>query len=107
MHAGPGQTLELMAESFAENLRAGENYEWGHRAAFEYAPRYADTLRCLQHRIWVINPNDDLSSYTVRVSPLLQNGEILSHNEWGHGFLDTDTAAAVAEFRDLLDRSLT
>lgn len=35
-HRGPGTDLEAMAMSFAENLRAGENYEWGHRAAFEY-----------------------------------------------------------------------
>lgn len=29
-HRGPGMTLEMVAASFAENLRGGENYKWGH-----------------------------------------------------------------------------
>jgi pimeloyl-ACP methyl ester carboxylesterase len=102
-HAGPGMTLELMAESFAENLRAGEAYECGHRAAFEYAPRYPETLKALPHRIAVINPDDDLSVQSLRAPPYLNNGAIIPHPEWGHGFLDTDTGRAVAEYRRLLD----
>ena len=46
-HRGPGVTLAMLAESFAENLRAGENYEWGHRAAFAYAPKFPDVVRAL------------------------------------------------------------
>ena len=102
-HAGPGMTLELMAESFAENLRAGEAYEWGHRAAFDYAPRYPATLKALPHCIAVIDPDDDLHTQTLRVPPFLQNGAVVPHPEWGHGFLDTDTDRAVAEYRRLLD----
>ena len=102
-HAGPGMTLEMMAESFAENLRAGENYEWGHRAAFAYAPTYAEKLKSLPHRIAILNPADDLTEQTWRAEPLLRNGAIVPHPEWGHGFLDADTDAAVSEYRRLLD----
>lgn len=102
-HSGPDMTLEMMAASFAENLRAGENYEWGHRAAFEYAPNYPDTLKALSHRIAVINPDDDLTLQTLRVVPYLNNGAVIPHPEWSHGFLDTDTERAVAEYRRLLD----
>ena len=104
-HAGTGMTLEMMSESFAENLRGGENYEWGHRAAFAYAPRYPDIVSALPNRIAVINPDDDLRQQTLRIADHLRNGEIVDHPEWNHGFLDTDTDRAVAEFRRLLSLS--
>ena len=104
-HAGTGMTLEMMSASFAENLRGGENYEWGHRAAFAYAPRYPDIVSALPNRIAVINPDDDLRQQTLRIADHLRNGEIVDHPEWSHGFLDTDTDRAVAEFRRLLSLS--
>tara|TARA_R110002020_G_scaffold83397_2_gene207334 strand:- start:248578 stop:249408 length:831 start_codon:yes stop_codon:yes gene_type:complete len=94
-HRGPGMTLEMMADTFAENLRAGEKYEWGHRAAFAYAKRYPEVLRSLPHRITVINPNDDLNTQTLRAPAYLTNGVVEDHPEWGHGFLDAHTADAV------------
>lgn len=103
-HRGPGMTLEMAASSFAENLRAGENYEWGHRAAFLYAPRYAAVVQGLPHRITVINPRDDLSEQTSRIVPYLSNGEVIDHPEWGHGFLDAHTDAAVAAVKCALDK---
>lgn len=103
-HRGSGVTLEMSAESFAENLRPGENYEWGHRAAFQYAPRYADLVAELPHRITVINPQDDLVQQTPRIIPYLSNGEVIDHPEWGHGFLDAHTEAAVAVIKSALDQ---
>lgn len=94
-HRGPGMTLEMAARSFAENLRSGEFYEWGHRAAFAYAPKFAEVVKQLSHHINVINPADDLAEQTPRIIPYLNNGEVLNHPEWGHGFLDADTEAAV------------
>ena len=94
-HRGPGMTLEMMAESFAENLRAGEAYEWGHRAAFEYARRFPDVMASLAHRITVFNPDDDLRTQTLRAPAYLANGVVEDHPEWGHGFLDAHTADAV------------
>jgi pimeloyl-ACP methyl ester carboxylesterase len=94
-HRGPGMTLEMAAASFAENLRAGENYEWGHRAAFQFAPRYAEIVQELPYRITVINPQDDLVEQTLRIIPFLSNGKVINHPEWGHGFLDAHTDSAV------------
>lgn len=100
---GPGMTLESMAVSFAENLRGGEAYEWGHRAAFAYAPRFADVVAELDHRIVVLNLEDDLHEHTPRIAPSLRNGEIVDRPEWGHGFLDAYTADAVATVRAALN----
>lgn len=99
---GSGATLEMMAMSFAENLRAGESYEWGHRAAFNYAPRFTDVVGMLPHRIVVFNPNDDLAAYTSRIAPYLNNGVVISQPGWGHGFLDAHTDAAVSAVKRAL-----
>jgi pimeloyl-ACP methyl ester carboxylesterase len=102
-HSGPGMTLEMAAASFAENLRAGENYEWGHRAAFAYAMQFPNVIRRLPHRITVMNPQDDLVNQTPRIADYLQNGEIINQPEWGHGFLDVRTDEAVAAIKQALD----
>ena len=68
-HKGPGATLEMLAMSFAENLRAGENYEWGHRAAFAYAPGFPAVVSTLPHPITVLMPGDDLAEVTPRIIP--------------------------------------
>lgn len=88
---GPGMTLEMMADSMAENLRGGEAYEWGHWAAFTYGAKFDETVQSLPHKITVINPGDELYDITKRVEPLLRNGEIIDCPQWGHGFLDTFT----------------
>lgn len=102
-HRGPGVELESMAMSFAENLRAGENYEWGHRAAFEYASKYPDVVGSLSHRITVLMPGDELAEFTPRIAPFLSNGQIIAHPDWGHGFLDAQTEAVVAAVKSALD----
>jgi len=94
-YRGPGVTLEQLAASMAENLRAGEAYEWGHEAAFNYTDAFAKRIAALSHRITVLNPKDMLFDYTPRVGKLLQNGEVIDHPEWGFGFMDTDTKGAV------------
>ncbi len=104
-HRGPGVDLESMAMSFAENLRAGENYEWGHRAAFAYAPRYPDVVQSLPHPITVLMPGDELANATRRIAPYLSNGKIESHPEWGHGFLDAQTEAAVSAVKRALEQA--
>ncbi|MEM8988457.1 MAG: alpha/beta hydrolase [Pseudomonadota bacterium] len=101
-YRGPGMTLEMMAESMAENMRGGENYEWGHRAAFEYNKIFPDVVKDLPHRIRVINPGDDLFEQTARIAPLLQNGDVSAKPEWGHGFLEAYTEDATALIKSLL-----
>ena len=101
-HRGPGVTLEMMADSMAENLRGGDAYEWGHRAAFAYSARYREVLQSLTHKITVLNPGDDLQEHTRRVSDYLQNGHFIECPQWGHGFLDAHTAEAVKIIKDAL-----
>ena len=98
-HRGPGVSLEALAASFAENLRAGEAYEWGHHAAFAYNPAFAERVKELSHPITVINPGDMLYELTPRVMPLLQDGTLVDKPEWGFGFMDAfpKEAAAVVE----------
>jgi len=86
-HRGPGMTLEMAADSLAENLRGGEAYEWGHRAAFNFAGEYVELLRQLSAPLLVMNPNDDLAEHTRRVDQLMLNGKRVDFPDWGHGFL--------------------
>ena len=101
-HRGPDMTLEMMAVAMAENLRGGENYEWGHRAAFAYGSRFEEIVAELPHRITILNPADDLQDYTRRAENFLQNGSIIEKPEWGHGFLDAYTDDAVGAVKQAL-----
>jgi len=101
-YRGPGITLEQLAASMAENLRAGEAYEWGHEAAFNYTDAFAERVGTLPHRIIILNPKDMLFEYTPRVGKLLQNGEVIDHPEWGFGFLETDSQRAAKIIKEKL-----
>jgi len=107
-HRGPGMTLQMAAASFAENLRAGDDYEWGHRAAFAYAPTYNRKLGEVEHPILVINPDDDCHEQSIRADALMQNGTRTDCPQWGHGFLNAypaDAAALILEFIDGTERN--
>ena len=104
-HRGDGVSLIDLADSFAENLRAGEAYEWGHQAAFAYNAFFPDRVKTLKHPITVLNPGDMLFDLTPRVKPLLQNGQIVDHPEWGFGFMDAFTKDAVAAVEKALSAS--
>ncbi len=100
-HRGPGMTLPLLAESFAENLRGGENYEWGHRAAFAYAESFAAVLATLDHPIYVMNPADSCFEETRRCDSLLRNGKRVDFPQWGQEFFmayPEDSAEAVLHY---------
>lgn len=100
-HAGPGVALEWMARSFMQNLLGGEQYEWGHAAAFAYAEHLPDVLAALAHRIVVINPADELQDATRRAGPIFRNGAIVEKPDWGHGFLDVHAEAVAAMLREI------
>ena len=102
-HRGPGMTLQMAAASFAENLRAGDDYEWGHLAAFAYAPSYNRRLGEIGQPILVINPADDCFEQTKRADALMRNGRRADFPHWGHGFLNAypqEAAAVMLEFID-------
>ena len=101
-HRGAGVALEDLAASFAENLRAGEAYEWGHHAAFEYTPAFAERIAALDHPVTVINPGDMLYDYTPRVMERIRNGTLVDRPDWGFGFMDAHTDAAAADIEAAL-----
>jgi len=80
--------LETMAECFAELLRGGEGYEWGHSAVFEYNKMFSDGLRSLTQTVLLLNPKDDLYEITPRAAEFIQNVELLNCPQWGPGFLE-------------------
>lgn len=100
---GPGMTLPMAAASLADNLRAGEDYEEGHRAAFDYSAAYAREVAALTHPLLVMNINDDLAKHSRRVDALLANGERRDYPDWGNGFLELWPEAVAAEMLAFLD----
>lgn len=104
-HQGPDVSLELMAESLAENLRGGEAYEWGHRAAFTYMEaQFAEALSELSQPVMILNPGDDLWQHTRRAYRLMPDAEIVEREDWGHGFLDVQTIEAAELFEQFLKK---
>ncbi|MEQ8508917.1 MAG: alpha/beta fold hydrolase [Rhodospirillaceae bacterium] len=99
--AGPGWTLQHVAEQFADALRRPDIAWWGHNAAFDYPMK--EKLEQVQQPVLVLNPNDDLVEHSRRAHGLLQNGRIHELPDWGHGFLDVHTAEACALVRQFLD----
>ncbi|MEM7284394.1 MAG: alpha/beta fold hydrolase [Pseudomonadota bacterium] len=104
-HRGPGMTLEMAAASYAENFRGGENYEFGHRAAFNYANTYAKRLGAETLPILVMNPKDDCYEQSRRADELLQNGKRVDYPQWGHGFLSANAAEAAKEVLNFLEEN--
>jgi pimeloyl-ACP methyl ester carboxylesterase len=96
-HRGPGMTLEMCAESMAENFRGGEAYEWGHRAAFADVPAYRARLEAITQPVFVMNVRDDLWEVTPRADAMLVNGVRRDYPDWGNGFLTLHAAAAAAD----------
>ena len=90
-------TLQMAAESFAENLRAGDDYEWGHRAAFAYAQAYNRNLARLEQPMFVMNPGDDMFEQSPRADALMRNGRRKDYPNWGHGFLNAYPEESAAE----------
>ncbi len=100
---GPGVGPGLIQREISESVRAGEKYEWGHRAAFNYP--FGKRLGEVSQPILVLNTEDDLVEQTRRAGPLMQNGRIveLPKADYGHGMFDIrpdEIAAIVREFLD-------
>jgi hypothetical protein len=102
-YRGPGMTLEMCADSLAENLRGGETYEWGHAAAFNHAQQYIEDIKTLTQPFLVMNLNDDLNEHTQRVDKLINNGKRKDYLQWGAGFLDAFPKEASREILTFLN----
>lgn len=99
--AGPGKTLDMVADDFHDALRNPAISWWGHNAAFAYD--MADQLARVTQPILVLNPDDDLHRYTLRAAGKMQDGRIVHLPNWGHGFLDVHTDEARRIVTDFLD----
>ena len=100
-------TLQMCADSMAENLRAGDNYEWGHEAAFTYARDYISNLAKIEKPVFVMNVNDDTFEHTKRIDPILKNGKRIDYPDWGHGFLSAfpkDVALEINKFHNKIEQ---
>ncbi|MGI9237384.1 MAG: alpha/beta fold hydrolase [Woeseiaceae bacterium] len=104
-HRGPGMTLQMAADSFAENLRAGDDYEWGHRAAFAYAATYNRNLKVIDKPVLVLNPSDDCHEQSLRSDAMLKNGRRVELPDWGHGFLSAFPAEAARIILDFAEET--
>ena len=98
---GPGQTVAMVAEHFHEGLRRPGISWWGHYAAFEF--ELAAELPRVSQPVRILNPGDDLTDHTRRAAPLIANGELIERPDWGHGLLQTQTAALAALLREFFD----
>jgi pimeloyl-ACP methyl ester carboxylesterase len=86
---------------FLEGQRNPDWSAWGHRAAFNY--NIAAALQESAHPILILNPEDDLWTYTPRAAPILKNGRVQDLPGWTHGFLDAETTRVSELLRDFLD----
>lgn len=103
-YRGPGMTLEMCADSMAENLRGGEGYEWGHQAAFAYAAAYRERLPAVTQPVFVMNPRDDMWEITPRADAVLQRGERRDYPDWGNGFLILHAESVARDILDFISR---
>jgi pimeloyl-ACP methyl ester carboxylesterase len=89
---------------FIEGQRNHGVMHWGHRAAFNFD--MAAALESASIPILILNPEDDLWTYTPRATPLMKNGRVHDLPGWTHGFLDAHTADVAKLVREFLDTQL-
>lgn len=102
-HASKGMTLEAMSKSFLQSVMGGEEYEWGHEAAFAWHEPFINALKSLPHPIIILNPGDELAECTRRAETLMRKGQIIELPDWGHGFLEYAAQDAADLVRGRLD----
>ena len=87
---GPGQTLDLCMHVFSEHIRASTDAKpWAPRAAFEY--KLDQTLNRIKQPLVIYNLPNEVFESTERAGKYINNGSLISLNDWGHGFLQTKT----------------
>jgi len=102
-YAVPDLTLEMAADSLAENMRGGERYEDGHAAAFDYAPLYVKRLQAIKQPVWVMNLDDDLAEHSRRATNYINNGYLTEFPGWGHGCVELWPAEVAHEILNFFD----
>lgn len=97
---GPGVTLDMLAQSFAEKLRNGSQAWWGANAVMNHAA--ADRLRLVKQPALVLRPRDDLWDATLRARGLLPDARFVDLPDFGHGLFDVAPEAVVTQIREFL-----
>lgn len=100
--AGPGQTLDMLAEGFADKLSAGNKAFWGARAAADYD--LAGKIQQVEQPVLAIGPKDDNWENTPRAEPLLKNGQLILWPDYGFGVMDVAPDMVCDAIRNHLDR---
>lgn len=98
----PGVTDEMIGRYAADSVQDFERHWWAHHAVFEHD--MAERLAALEHEVLVLCTKDDIEVPTRRAQGIVRNGRYLERLDWGHWFLEVDTAGAAALARDFLDR---
>ncbi len=97
MEADPVRTWNI----YLDGQKNPEVSSWGLRAVLNYD--LAASLSTLTQPALVLNPQDDLTTFTPRAAASLKNGRIVDL-EWTHGMLDVKTAEVAEIVRKFLDQ---
>jgi pimeloyl-ACP methyl ester carboxylesterase len=97
---GPGVTLDMLAQSFAEKLRNGPQAWWGANAVMNHAA--AERLRLVKQPTLVLRPRDDLWDATARARELLRDARFVDMPDFGHGLFDVAPDAVATQIREFL-----
>jgi pimeloyl-ACP methyl ester carboxylesterase len=102
---GPGQSIESVMQHFAHQLIGGDRRHLGHQAAF--AHDYRASLPRVRCPTLVVNPADDLQSFTRRAASLSPRVRLVERPDWGHGLVDMHAAKLAALAIAFFDDSRT
>ncbi|MSO64978.1 MAG: alpha/beta hydrolase, partial [Alphaproteobacteria bacterium] len=92
--------IDLVQRTYAETMRGGLEYEWGHHAAFAY--RHQDNLPRVVQPVLILNPNDTIHEATKRAGAHLKNGRLINL-ESSHELIDLKTPEFGRLLREFLD----
>jgi pimeloyl-ACP methyl ester carboxylesterase len=99
---GPGVSLELLAQSFVEKLRAGPRAAWGAAAVMSHALR--ERLAAVTQPVLVLRPRDDLWEATGRVRELRPGFRCVDLPDLGFGLFDLVPERLATLLREFLAR---
>ncbi len=86
---------------YVDNQKNPSGLAWGLRAAISYD--LESTMKEITQPLLVLNPADDLASYTPRAAGIMKNGSLKDLPEWTHGMFDAKTTELSTLVRAFLD----
>ena len=98
---GPGVTLDMLAQSFAEKLRNGQHAWWGANAVMNYPA--GERLQRLTQPVLMLRPKDDLWEPTRRAQSLLPKARCIDIPQYGHGLFAVAPEVVVSHVEPFLN----